>query len=175
MLVEFYKQKFKELFTHTPGEDDKDLETMRWLVQLHDDLEQCKGFIEAYLHLENDYARENGYPLFLLKKVFNAVIIQVPKIHKSQSGKNRKASLQIHQICETCKKPYFLFVPVTWNVTLDYSWPVKTLCDACKNGQLLLEAGSPPASPCGPATNLAEKSVADLLNAVTEGIESMPK
>lgn len=95
--VDAYKKAFKELFQAEPDVTDEDKSAMRRLLQRHKfKSSDLKLLIAAYLALEDDWLRKQGFPLRLMEKNFNSIAVSLgsqaaPKKHYvvaiSESGK----------------------------------------------------------------------------------------
>lgn len=85
LLELFYKKKFEETFNMKPPQlVAEDMEVFRWLVMQYPEQKTCERLIASYLRLDDDWIRGQGYPVKLLKKSVQAVIVNNAEVSKEK-------------------------------------------------------------------------------------------
>lgn len=100
-----YFRTFTQLHTIPPGElEDRDLTILRWLVEKHPEESEQDLIVEIYLKLPNNYLKENGHPVWMMKNFYNAIAAEIKNKREKKrffTGTNRTME---KLACDSCWK-----------------------------------------------------------------------
>lgn len=122
-LEAFYINQFTKVFGEKPVQlETEDRNTLRWLVNQYKEEKKCIGFIQCYLSHDDEWVKSHGYPIRLLKRTLQALIVKnssreqddlpVYVLNYTESGK---------PVCHTALKQIGNFKPVLWEEWINQS------------------------------------------------------
>lgn len=116
-LVEFYRECIEiRCGKKPPYPESDDINILRWLVNEYPKDRECKGIIAQYLGLPDEWLKNQGFPLRLIKKHINAAIMNVDGVDKSNKQIYAlNYSTDGKPICSYEKKKIGKFNPVLWD------------------------------------------------------------
>ena len=95
-LVDFFAQIFEQKFGVKPSIDDDAIKAIHKLKANYN-LQTCRGILESYLNLDDEFLKRNGYKLRYLDNYVNAAIVNMPKVAEPKPLQN----LRVMSIFET--------------------------------------------------------------------------
>lgn len=121
-LLDHYERSFREKFGENPSVEEDDRIVARWLVQQYD-MEKARDFTDRYLTFPNQWIAEQGYPLRLMRKNINAIIVSMPK--KKLASQHHKIQSYVYCDVSGCSNRFERVVE------MNHNWDEPNECPGC--------------------------------------------
>lgn len=126
-LLAYYRELFAKLFGSEPFIEEDDRTVAAWMCQAMDQ-KKAKMLLSLYLVMDNQWLRDQGYPLRLLKKNINAIIVKhAPIVEMEKASAISHREMVIDYGCDSCWKLMTITLPVNYDFNAQL-----TRCQECE-------------------------------------------